>query len=113
MHNPESAMTKRILEFLRKKLQGPSCQGSSNKKEATPKVAQVSNTSNLVPQEPQLMVQNPNLSRGIPTLVKGSTTIVEEPELEVGAECPIGMVDAIIERVTGGDLSPHNVLPTL
>jgi hypothetical protein len=113
MYNPESAVTIGILGFLRKKPQGTSGHGSSSKKEGTPKAAHVSKSSNPILWKLELMVQNPPPNGVLPTLVKGSTTIVEEPELEVGPKCPIEMVDAVIERVTGGDPSPHNALPTL
>jgi hypothetical protein len=48
MYTPESAATKGILGFLRKKAQGASGQGSSSKKEATPKATHVRETSNPV-----------------------------------------------------------------
>jgi hypothetical protein len=38
---------------------------------------------------------------------------VEKPELEVGTECPIAMVDAVIETLIGGDPSPPTAPPTL
>jgi hypothetical protein len=51
-------------------------------------------------------VQNPPARRAIQIVVQGSTAIVEKPELEVGTECPIAMVDAVIEKLTGVDPSP-------
>ena len=42
-----------------------------------------------------------------------STTIVEKPELEVDTECPIAMVDAIIEKLTGADPSLSTAPTTL
>jgi hypothetical protein len=51
MYIPESTATKGILGFLRKKSQGATGQGSSSKKEATPKARHVRETSNPVPQE--------------------------------------------------------------
>jgi hypothetical protein len=51
-------------------------------------------------------VQNPPTSGAIQTVVQGSTAIVEKPELGVGTKCPIAMVDAVIEKLTGVDPSP-------
>jgi hypothetical protein len=61
-------------------------------------------------------VQNPPVSGAIPTVVQGSTVIVEKPELEVGTESPIAVVDAVIEKLTGVDPSPSTaptILPNL
>jgi hypothetical protein len=49
MYTPESAATKGILVFLRKKPQGTTGQGSSSKKGAKQKATHVHETSNLVP----------------------------------------------------------------
>jgi hypothetical protein len=38
---------------------------------------------------------------------------VEKPELEVGTECPIAMVDVVIEKLIGADPSPPTALPVL
>jgi hypothetical protein len=58
-------------------------------------------------------MQNPPTRRAIQTIVQGSITIVEKPELEVGTKCPIAMVDAVIEKLTGADPSPPTTLATL
>jgi hypothetical protein len=58
-------------------------------------------------------VQNLPPSGAIQIVVQGSTAFVEKPKLEVGTECPIAMVDAIIETLTGGDPSPPTAPPTL
>jgi hypothetical protein len=49
MYNLESELTKGILGFLSRKLQEPTSGGSLSKKEATPKAAQVGETSNPLP----------------------------------------------------------------
>jgi hypothetical protein len=113
MYSPESAATKGILAFLRKKPQGATGQGSLSKKEATLKARHIHETSNLVSREPDPRVQNPPTSGAIRTVVQGSTAIVEKPELEVGTECPIAMVDAVIEKLIGTDPSPPTVPATL
>jgi hypothetical protein len=59
MYIPESAATKGILGFLRKKLQGTTDQGSSSKKEATSKARPVRETSNHVLQEPNCVLFKP------------------------------------------------------
>jgi hypothetical protein len=51
-------------------------------------------------------VQNPPANGAIPTVVQNSTVIVEKPELEVGTESPIAVVDAVIEKLIGVDPSP-------
>jgi hypothetical protein len=56
-------------------------------------------------------VQNPPASG--PTVVQGSTIIMEKPELEVGIESPIAVVDAVIEKLTGVDPSPPTAPATL
>jgi hypothetical protein len=56
-----------------------------------------------------VMVQNPPPSIAIPSLVNGFSTVVEEPELQVGAE----LVGVVIVRVACRDPSPHNALPIL
>jgi hypothetical protein len=104
MYNPELAMTKGILDFLSKKLQGASGGGSTSKKEATPKVVQVGETSNPLPQNLELMVQNPLLRAAIPSL---------EQDFGVGMKNPTELVDAVIATVVCRDLSLHNALPTL
>jgi hypothetical protein len=38
---------------------------------------------------------------------------VEKPELEVGTECPIAMLDAVIETLIGRDPSPSTIPATL
>jgi hypothetical protein len=38
---------------------------------------------------------------------------VEKPKLEVGTECPIAMVDAVIEKLTGANPSPPIAPPML
>jgi hypothetical protein len=58
-------------------------------------------------------VQNPPASGAIPTVVQGSTVIVEKPELEVGTESPIVVVDTVIEKLTGVDPSPPTAPATL
>jgi hypothetical protein len=113
MYNLDLAMIKGILGFLSKKLQGAISVCSTSKKEATPKVAQVGETSNLLSQDPELMVQNPLPSATIPSLEQGSIAIVEELDFEVGVNNPIELVDAIIATVVYGDPFPHNALPTL
>jgi hypothetical protein len=113
MYTLESAATKGILGFLRKKPQGVTGQGSSSKKEPTPKARPVCETSNHVKQEPESRVQNPPASGAIQTVVQGSTAIVEKPKLEVGTESPITMVDAVIEKLTGADPSPPTAPATL
>jgi hypothetical protein len=58
MYIPESAATKGILGFLRKKPQGATGQGSSSKKEATSKARPIRETSNHILREPEPRVQN-------------------------------------------------------
>ena len=106
MYTLESATTKGILAFLRKKPQGTTGQSSSRKKGATPKARHVHETSNLVPQEHDPGVQNPLKSGAIRTIVQGSTAIVKKPKLGVGTKCPIAMVDAVIEKLTSINPSP-------
>jgi hypothetical protein len=113
MYTPESAATKGILAFLRKKPEGTTRQGSSSKKRAKRKATHVHETSNSVPREQDPRVQNPPTSGAIPTVVQGSTVIVEKPELEVGTESPIAVVDAVIEKLTGVDPSPPTAPATL
>jgi hypothetical protein len=113
IYAPESAATKGILAFLRKKLEGATGQGSSHKKGTTPKARHVHKTSNLVSREYDPGVQNLPASRTIRTVVQGSNAIVEKPELGVDTECPIAVVDAIIEKLTGVDPSPPTALVTL
>jgi hypothetical protein len=72
-------MTKGILGFLNKKPQGASNGGLSNKIEATLRAVEVGETSNLLLQDHELMVQNPPPSTAIPRLGQGSSAIVEEP----------------------------------
>jgi hypothetical protein len=113
MYTPESMVAKGILGFLRKKPQGATSQGTSRKKGATPKARHVHETSNPVPREHDQGVQNPPTSGAIRTIVQGSTTILEKPELGVGTECPIAVVDAVIEKLTGVDPSPPTALARL
>ena len=56
MYIPESAATKGILGFLRKKPQGATDQGSSSKKEATLKARPVCETSNHILQKPDCVL---------------------------------------------------------
>jgi hypothetical protein len=112
MYTPESTATKGILVFLRKKPERTTSQGSSSKKGAKQKARHVHETSNLVPREQDPRVQNPPTSGAIRTVVQGSTAIVEKPELEVGTESPIVVVDAVIEKLTGVDPSPPTA-PTM
>jgi hypothetical protein len=79
MYIPEFTATKRILGFLKKKLQGASSQGSSSKQEATLKATQVCETNNLIVQKPEPMVQNLPPSGAIQIVVQGFTVIVESP----------------------------------
>jgi hypothetical protein len=58
-------------------------------------------------------VQNPPASGAIPTVVQGSTIIIEKPELEVGTESSIAVVDAVIEKLIGVDPSPPTAPATL
>jgi hypothetical protein len=113
MYTLESAATKGILAFLRKKPQGATGQGLSHKKGAIPKARHVHETSNPISREHDLEVQNPPASGAIRTLVQGSTAIVEKPELGVGTECPIAVVDAVIEKLIGVDPSPPTTPATL
>jgi hypothetical protein len=77
MYTPESAATKGILAFLRKKPEGTTGQGSSSKKGAKQKVRHVHETSNPIPREQDPRVQNPPASGAIRIVVQGSTAIVE------------------------------------
>jgi hypothetical protein len=113
MYTLESAATKGILAFLRKKLERTTGQGLSSKKGAKQKARHVHETSNPVPREQDPKVQNPPMSGVIRTVVQGSTVIVEKPELEVGTESPIAEVDAVIEKLTGVDPSPPTAPTTL
>jgi hypothetical protein len=113
MYTPESTATKGILAFLRKKPEGTTGQGSSSKKGAKRKATHVHETSNFVPREQDPRVQNPPASGAIPTVVQGSTVLVEKPELKVGTESPIAVVDAVIEKLTGVDPSPPTTPATL
>jgi hypothetical protein len=113
MYIPESAATKGILGFLRKKPQGATGQGSSSKKEAAPMARHVHETSNPVPREPEPRVQNPPTSGAIQTVVQGFTAIVKKPKLQVGTECPIAMVDVVIEKLTSADPSLPTARATL
>jgi hypothetical protein len=79
MYTPESVVTKGILAFLRKKLEGATGQGSLCKKGAKLKARHVHETNNPVLREHDLGVQNPPASGAIRTVVQGSTTIVESP----------------------------------
>jgi hypothetical protein len=97
---------------LRKKSEGPTGQGSSSKKGAKRKARHVHETNNLVLREQDLRVQNPPVSGAIRTVVQGSIAIVEKPELGVDTECPIVVVDAVIEKLTGVDPSPPTA-PTM
>jgi hypothetical protein len=113
IYTPESAATKGILTFLRKKLEWTTGQGSSSKKGAKQKATHVHETSNHVLREQDPRVQNPPASGAIPTVVQGSTIIVEKPKLEVGTESPIAVVDAVIEKLTGVNPSPPTTPTTL
>jgi hypothetical protein len=113
MYTLESAANKGILGFLRKKPQGASSQGSSNKKEATPKATYVCETSNSILREPEPRMQNPPTNRAIRTVVQASIAIVEKPKFEMGTEYPIAMVDAVIEKLTYADPSPSTIPPML
>jgi hypothetical protein len=79
IYTPESAATKGILAFLRKKPEGTTGQGLSSKKGAKQKATHVHETSNPIPREQDLRVQNPLASGAIPTVVQGSIVIVEKP----------------------------------
>jgi hypothetical protein len=113
MYASESAATKGILAFLRKKPEGATGQGSSRKKGATPKARHVHETNNPVLREHDPGVQNPPASGAIRTVVQGSTAIVEKPELGVGTECSNAVVDAVIKKLTGVDPSPPTTPTTL
>jgi hypothetical protein len=67
----------------------------------------------LYRKEPKPRVQNSPPNRAIQTVVQGSTAIVEKPKLEVGTECPIAMVDAVIEKLTSTNPSPPTAPATL
>jgi hypothetical protein len=112
MYTSESAATKGILAFLRKKSEGTTGQGSSSKKGAKQKARHIHETSNHVPREQDPRVQNPPASGAIRTAVQGSTATVEKLELEVGTESPIAVVDAVIEKLIGVDPSPPTA-PTM
>ena len=75
MYIPKSTVTKGILGFLKKKLQGTTGQGWSSKKEATPKARPVCETSH-VPRESDLRVQNSPMSGAIQIVVQGYIAIV-------------------------------------
>ena len=108
MYTRESAATKGILAFLRKKLEGTTGQGLSSKKRAKQKARHVHKSSNHVPWEQDPTVQNSPMSGVIWTIVQGSIAIVEKLELEVDTKNSIVVVDAVIEKLTGVDPS----LPT-
>ena len=58
-------------------------------------------------------MQNPPSKGAIWTIAQGSTAIVEKPKLEVGTKSPIALVDVVIEKLTGIDLSPPTTLAML
>jgi hypothetical protein len=89
MYNPESAMIKGILGLLSKKPQGAGGAGSTSKKKATPKAAQVGETSNFLLQDLELMVQSPPPSAAIQNLEQGSSAIVEEMSLKWALKIPL------------------------
>ena len=104
--HPRVRGDERDFGFLRKKLQEDIGQGLSSKKGRKRKARHVPQTSNPIPQEQDLRVQNPLVNGVIQIVVQGSIAIVEKPEVEVGTKSSIAVVDTVIEKLIGVDPSP-------